>query len=367
MSGPPALSIPAPSPSLAPAMPSPPVKTEPQNSTQIPLALRPDLGPRFMPPPNPHFAQPSQPSVLAAPVGMPSILNGSMPVLGYAATPKQQKDDAAGSKKASAKAAASKKAPPPPPEPPEPEPPLEGKVTRSCILLQNFDNEAIKKPETQTQILFGRKMNKLAKPPHPPLCVITNHPARHRDPKTGLPFYNVYAFKEIQKLIAGNFRWSKLTGTWVGNPGVDAAKGVPERFTRPETEEERNERRERVEREKKEADERKEQEKKLAEEEEASLAASESMGDAPPLASDPLAAPRTDISPPPVAPALGPTPPPAGVPLMMPTPDDPKPMMASPTAQEPVAPTAPVPAPITTTATDTSVTTSASGAEASQL
>lgn len=251
VAGPRALSIPAPSPVLAPAMPSPPVKTEPQSSTQIPLALRPDLGPRFMPPPNPHFAQPLQPSVLAAPVGMPSMLNESMPVLGYAATPvprttglvapsashstsplsplspalmpslssppantmehslpafpspyqqptqqptqepstihtnasfapimstappapttapakqskKQQKDDSTGSKKASARAAASKKAPPPPPEPPEPEPPLEGKVTRSCIILQNFDNEAIKKPEVQTQILFGRKMSKLA-------------------------------------------------------------------------------------------------------------------------------------------------------------------------------------------------------------
>lgn len=252
-SGPPSLSIPAPSLNLAPAMPSPPVKTEPQNSTHIPLALRPDLGPRFMPPPNPHFAQPSQPSVLAAPVGMPSMLNGSMPVLGYAATPvprtaglaapntshspsplspsssapipvisappadpkptplpviatpyqqptqpppvvhtnasfapimpaappaptpakqskKQQKDCQAGSRRASTKAA-SKKAPAPPPEPPEPEPPLEGKVTRSCILLQNFDNEAIKKPETQTHILFGRTMNKLASEWHALPCI----------------------------------------------------------------------------------------------------------------------------------------------------------------------------------------------------
>lgn len=203
-------------------------------------------------------------------------------------------------------------------------------------------------------------------PPHPPLCVITNHPARHRDPKTGLPFYNAYAFKEIQKLIAGNFRWSKLTGTWVGNPGVDAAKGVPERFTRPETEEERKERIERVEREKKEADEQKEQEKKrqLAEEE-ANLAATESMGEAPPLPTDPPAAPSTDTSPPPVIPALGPTPPPAGVPLMMPTPDDPKPIMNSPKAQRPVAPTAPVPGPVTNTATDTAIK-SASDAEAGQ-
>lgn len=93
-------------------------------------------------------------------------------------------------------------------------------------------------------------------PPQPPLCVITNHPARYRDPRTGLPFYNVYAFNEIQKLIKRDFKWSKALGTWVGN-GTDAAKGVPDRFLRPETEEERKERLER-----------KEQEKKLAVEEE---------------------------------------------------------------------------------------------------
>lgn len=68
--------------------------------------------------------------------------------------------------------------------------------------------------------------------------------ARHKDPKTGLPYYNAYAFKEIQKLTKGNFKWSKLLNTWVGN-GTDAAQGVPGRFTRPETEEEIKERLER--------------------------------------------------------------------------------------------------------------------------
>jgi vacuolar protein sorting-associated protein 72 len=42
------------------------------------------------------------------------------------------------------------------------EPPREGKVTRSCIILQNFDDHAIKDKQVQTQILFGRRMNKLA-------------------------------------------------------------------------------------------------------------------------------------------------------------------------------------------------------------
>jgi vacuolar protein sorting-associated protein 72 len=54
----------------------------------------------------------------------------------------------------------------PPDTPQEPpasasDPVREGKVTRSCIILQNFDNGAIKDKQVQTQILFGRKMNKL--------------------------------------------------------------------------------------------------------------------------------------------------------------------------------------------------------------
>lgn len=79
-------------------------------------------------------------------------------------------------------------------------------------------------------------MNKLAKPAHPPLCVITNHPARYRDPKTGLPYYNSYAFKEIQRLYRGEYKWSRLLGAWMGI-GTLAAKGVPERFLDPNSKE----------------------------------------------------------------------------------------------------------------------------------
>jgi vacuolar protein sorting-associated protein 72 len=39
-------------------------------------------------------------------------------------------------------------------------PAFEEKFTRSCIVLQNFDEDAIKDKHVQTQILFGRKMNK---------------------------------------------------------------------------------------------------------------------------------------------------------------------------------------------------------------
>ncbi|KAK4106840.1 YL1-domain-containing protein [Parathielavia hyrcaniae] len=116
--------------------------------------------------------------------------------------------------------------------PPSAEPSREGKVTRSCIILQNFDDQAIKDKQVQTQILFGRKMNKLAKPAHPPLCVITNHPARYRDPKTGLPYHNSYAYREIQRVYRGDYKWSSLLGAWVGR-GDYAARGVPEWFLDP--------------------------------------------------------------------------------------------------------------------------------------
>lgn len=53
-------------------------------------------------------------------------------------------------------------APPATPHEPPSEPPREGKVTKSAIILQNFDETAIKDRQVQTQILFGRKMNKLA-------------------------------------------------------------------------------------------------------------------------------------------------------------------------------------------------------------
>jgi vacuolar protein sorting-associated protein 72 len=63
--------------------------------------------------------------------------------------------------------------------------------------------------------------------------VITNHPAKYRDPKTGLPYHNSYAYKEIQRLHRGDYKWSQLIGAWVGS-GTFAAKGVPERFLNPD-------------------------------------------------------------------------------------------------------------------------------------
>ncbi|RWA05658.1 hypothetical protein EKO27_g9440 [Xylaria grammica] len=96
----------------------------------------------------------------------------------------------------------------------------------------NFNENAVKDKSVQTRILFGREMNKLPKPGPAVRCVITNHPARYRDPRTGLPYYNAYAFKRIQKLYGGEYKWSNLIGAWIGSE-PSAAMGVPVRFVDP--------------------------------------------------------------------------------------------------------------------------------------
>ncbi|KAF5688261.1 vacuolar sorting-associated protein [Fusarium circinatum] len=112
------------------------------------------------------------------------------------------------------------------------QPPQPSTGARNAIVFQNFDDNALKDRSIQTQIIFGRKMNRLSKPSPAPLCVITNHPARYRDPRTGLPYYNAYAYREIQRLTRGEYRWSHILGAWVGS-GTYAARGVPERFLNP--------------------------------------------------------------------------------------------------------------------------------------
>ncbi|KAK1236781.1 hypothetical protein MKX07_002048 [Trichoderma sp. CBMAI-0711] len=105
-------------------------------------------------------------------------------------------------------------------------------TTRNVIIFQNFDENALQDKSIQTQILFGRKMNRLNKPPSTPNCIITNLPARYRDPKTGLPYHNVAAYRELQRLQRGELSWSRILNAWVGSQKV-AADGVPARFLDP--------------------------------------------------------------------------------------------------------------------------------------
>lgn len=116
-----------------------------------------------------------------------------------------------------------------------------------------------------------------------PLCAITNHPARYRDSKTGLPYYNATAYREIQRLHKGDYRWSRLIGAWVGS-GMLAARGVPERFLHPEPEEERKKRLEEKKKKAEEAKAKAEEERKQAEEKKAEEAKAAGQEEKKPVA-----------------------------------------------------------------------------------
>ncbi|PHH61140.1 hypothetical protein CDD81_757 [Ophiocordyceps australis] len=131
---------------------------------------------------------------------------------------------------------------PPLPPPPSPATDKTPRTTaRNAIIYQNFDTHALRDKTVQTQILFGRKMSRLAKPPASPTCAITNLPARYRDPLTGLAYRNAAAYAQIQRLRRGEYSWSRLLGAWVGTASC-AARGVPARFLHPEPEEVRKRR-----------------------------------------------------------------------------------------------------------------------------
>ena len=118
--------------------------------------------------------------------------------------------------------------------------------TRNLVILKNIDGTADRTPELQNHVLLRKKNQKLprrlaawrwtmdadnsAGVTHIS-CAITGHPARYRDPKTGLPYANSYAYKEIQKLRRAESRWSSLLGCYVG-PIASAASGVPDQFLR---------------------------------------------------------------------------------------------------------------------------------------
>ena len=135
--------------------------------------------------------------------------------------------------------------------------------TRNLLMLENFDINTIKDSDRPERILLSKRktynssstntnrpQSQFLFPsflPSPPsimtpisnikknteptqeLCVITNRPARYRDPSTGLAYADLNAYKMIQRLKAGRCRWSTLLGCYVGPDDV-VARGVPERF-----------------------------------------------------------------------------------------------------------------------------------------
>ncbi|KAI7475862.1 hypothetical protein KC357_g4859 [Hortaea werneckii] len=154
------------------------------------------------------------------------------------------------------------------PSAPPPAPPVQEQAQRSLIMLEEFEEleNAVKRnkaasvleptapasimlpdsypsltPE-ETRYLVTKHSRKAggALPPGPskPRCAILAHKeARFRDPRTGLPYFDMHMYKIIQRVLAGGCQWSSLLGAWVG-PRCDGvmgrpARGVPEGFAGP--------------------------------------------------------------------------------------------------------------------------------------
>ncbi|KAF8599242.1 YL1-domain-containing protein [Ceratobasidium sp. AG-I] len=64
-----------------------------------------------------------------------------------------------------------------------------------------------------------------------PVCAITGLSASYRDPRTGIPYANAYAFKTLTRLLRHEFVWSQEKGCYVGDEGLDGARGVPRGWT----------------------------------------------------------------------------------------------------------------------------------------
>nr|POE62286.1 hypothetical protein CFP56_70673 [Quercus suber] len=156
------------------------------------------------------------------------------------------------------------------PHPPRPLTPIiREQAMRVCVMLEQYDEpETIRKSKSNS-ILEPTQSGKILLPsshpriftleeskyltskhrksktgeniPLPPLkarCAITSWPAKYRDPKTGLAYFDMQMYKAVQRVLAGGSMWSGLLGAWVGPApgGISigrAASGVPEEFSRP--------------------------------------------------------------------------------------------------------------------------------------
>lgn len=82
---------------------------------------------------------------------------------------------------------------------------------RPSLLRRCIVQSSLSRPPTQTHLLTIPTTEAIPEP-----CVITAQPARFRDPSTLLPYRDMQAFKEIQKLKANMSIWSGLLGCYVG-------------------------------------------------------------------------------------------------------------------------------------------------------
>ena len=50
-----------------------------------------------------------------------------------------------------------------------------------------------------------------------PVCPITGQPARYKDPRTGVPYANVAAYRTLSRMLIHDFVWSDQLGCYVGD------------------------------------------------------------------------------------------------------------------------------------------------------
>lgn len=114
-----------------------------------------------------------------------------------------------------------------------PAPPLqpveEGYTTKNLVILDKFDDLSETSRQDYGFFFNSRKSTKPIKH-NPELCPITMHPARYRDPATGIGYANMFAYKVLQELKEHKFTWSSMLGCYVGREGIPVARGVPEGF-----------------------------------------------------------------------------------------------------------------------------------------
>jgi vacuolar protein sorting-associated protein 72 len=108
-----------------------------------------------------------------------------------------------------------------------PEPVIIEHSTRNLVILDQFDDLSTD-GRKNFQVFYNKKAAKLGKPDRE-MCAITSSQARYRDPSTGIPYANSFAFKKLQELKKHQYTWSSMLDCFVGKPRV-VARGVPESF-----------------------------------------------------------------------------------------------------------------------------------------
>ncbi|KAK6518001.1 hypothetical protein TWF506_005166 [Arthrobotrys conoides] len=99
--------------------------------------------------------------------------------------------------------------------------------SQNYIVLEGFTKRELNNKDLASKVLFPHNKGPLPKPERP-LCVTTSLPARYKDPKTGLPYASLFAYKQIQRVTAGGLQWNSELQCFVD--GQEAASGVPEGF-----------------------------------------------------------------------------------------------------------------------------------------